>query len=110
MVDAFIDMQVKGKTKKEERTDILGHNVEYGKMLDFGLKYTSMLRIGFGLANAVTNDWMGSVSNWIEAAGGRYYTLKDYNAGTNVFWTSVSRPDSKMWAVVKQLNPMMEIT
>lgn len=105
MTKDFIEMQVKGKTKKEE---ILG-KFDYGKYIDFGLKYTSLLRIGLNPFNAITNIFVGSIGNIIEAVGGRYFTLSEFSKASKIFFSEVGNKDSKVNKLIDLYNPLMEL-
>lgn len=105
MSEDFINMQVKGKMKKEE---VYG-NINYGKYIDFGLKYTSLLRIGLNPFNAITNVIVGSLGNIIESVGGRYFTTSEFLKAQNTFSVQVWDKDSKVNSLIKQINPLMEL-
>lgn len=101
----FIDIQVLGKTKNDEK---LGR-IQYGKIIDFGLKYTSILRIGFNPFNATTNVAIGRIGNIIEAWGSRYFTLKDYYKAEGILFSQILKKDSKVNKIVEKINPLMEL-
>lgn len=105
MAEKFIEMQVLGKTKNEE----IWQGIQYGKIIDFGLKYTSILRIGFNPFNASTNIIIGRISNIIEAWGNRYFTLKQYHQAEKIFFSEVLKSNSKMLKIVELINPLMEL-
>lgn len=105
MTEDFINMQVKNQKKFNEK---LG-NFNYGKYIDFGLRYTSLLRIGLNPFNAITNVVVGSLGNIIEGFGGRYYTLKEFNNAQNTFFKEVWNKDSKVNKMIDIINPLMEL-
>lgn len=105
MADNFIEMQVKGNIKKEE---ILG-KLQYGKIIDFGLKYTSLLRIGLNPFNAITNVLIGNIGNIIESIGGRYYNYSNYLKAREIFFTQNLDDNSKVNNLIRIFNPLMEL-
>jgi len=100
MVDSFIDMQVKGEMKKDEK---------YAPYIDFGLKYTSLLRIGLNPFNAITNVVIGNIGNIVEAIGGRNFTYKEYNQARKIFAAEALDKDSKLNKLIELYNPLMEL-
>jgi len=104
VTEAFIKMQVKGETKKEEK---LG-NFDYSKYIDFGLKYTSLLRIGLNPFNAITNILVGNIGNIIESVGGRHFTYKQYVKAREIFFKELGG-DSKTNKLIEIFNPLMEL-
>lgn len=106
MVDAFINMQVKGKMKSDN--DKVG-NFNYGNYIDFGLKYTSLLRIGLNPFNALTNVLVGNIGNIIEAVGGRNFTYREYNKARKIFFQEAFNSDSKLNKLIEVFNPLMEL-
>jgi hypothetical protein len=100
MVDAFINMQIKGEMKKEEL---------YAPAVDFALKYTSLLRIGLNPFNALTNVLIGNIGNLVEGFGGRFFSMKQLAAATSIFTTQNFKDDSKLNKLVELINPLMEL-
>lgn len=101
MVDAFIKMQVKGEMKKD--------NEVYAPTIDFILKYTSLLRIGYNPFTAVTNVAIGNIANAVEAVGGRFFTIKDYTRANGIFNKQTFVEDSKLNKLVSKINPLKEL-
>jgi hypothetical protein len=100
MTEAFINMQVKGEMKNDEA---------YAPYIDFGLKYTSLLRIGLNPFNALTNIFIGNIGNIVEAVGGRNFTYKEYNQARKVFFEQVFTENSKLNKLIETFNPLMEL-
>jgi len=105
MAEKFIEMQVLGKLKLEEAWG----GIQYGKIIDFGLKYTSLLRIGLNPFNAATNVAVGRLGNLIEASGGRHFNNKELFKAEGIFFKEVNFENSKMYALIKLLNPLMDL-
>lgn len=104
MVDSFINMQIKGEMKKDEK---LG-NFNYSKYIDFGLKYTSLLRIGLNPFNAITNVLVGNIGNIIESVGGRHFNYTNYVKAREIFFKELGG-DSKTNRLIEIYNPLMEL-
>lgn len=102
MADKFIDMQVLGKMKFDEK---------YAPYIDLGLKHTSFLFIGLNPFNAVSNVGIGFINNFIEASGGRFYTLKEFNKANNIYFSTIMNEESKnkIHKIIGLLNPLMEL-
>ena len=100
MTEAFINMQVKGEMKKDEK---------YAPYIDFGLKYTSMLRIGLNPFNALTNILIGNIGNITEAMGGRNFNYKEYTHARKLFFEQVFTEGSKVNKLIELYNPLMEL-
>lgn len=105
MADKFIEMQVLGKMKNEE---VYG-KVNYGKLIDFFIKYTSLLRIGFNPFNAFTNVVIGNIGNVVEAVGGRFFNMRDYVKANAIYGKQIFDPNSKVRKIMEKLNPLMEL-
>lgn len=105
MVEKFIEMQVLGKTKNEEK---LG-NFQYDKIIDFGLKYTSLLRIGLSPTNAISNVFIGNIGNFVESMGGRFFNWSEYTKARGIYFNEVFNDKSKLHKIVDILNPLMEL-
>jgi hypothetical protein len=105
MVEDVINMQVKGQMKADETWG----KVQWGKYIDFGLKYNSLLRIGLNPFNALSNVFIGTIGNYIEATGGRYYTVGELTKATKIYTTEAWDIDSKTQALIKLFNPLMEL-
>jgi hypothetical protein len=104
MVDSFINMQIKGEMKKDEK---LG-DFNYSKYIDFGLKYTSLLRIGLNPFNAITNILVGNIGNIIESVGGRHFSYSNYVKAREIFFKELGG-DSKTNKLIEIYNPLMEL-
>lgn len=100
MTEAFINMQVKGEMKNDEK---------YAPYIDFGLKYTSLLRIGLNPFNALTNVFIGNIGNIVEAIGGRNFTYKEYGTARKLFFEQVFIENSKLNKMIALFNPLMEL-
>ena len=105
MVEGFINMQVKGEMKSEK--DWIGNNT--ADAIDFALKYTSLLRIGFNPFAAAANFTIGGIGNIIESIGGRYFTTKNLVDANSIFFSQKSNENSKLSKITEQINPLMEM-
>lgn len=107
MVSKVIDMQVLGKKKLDEIKIPLknGKHTYLSTIVDFGLKYNSLLRIGFNPFNALTNVLMGELSNSIEAFGGRFYTAKNLTDASIIY----TKEREKLENVLRVFNPLQEL-
>lgn len=121
MVSDIIDMQVKGKMKKDQMKIKVGNLVDKeGKVIgekyvhasdiiDVALKYNSMLRIGFAPVTAAANVLFGDVSNIIEGVGGRFFGLKELHQATKIFMKQTLDKESAMNQWLEKLNPLQEL-
>lgn len=121
MVDDYIKIQVKGESKLEEGKLVLKKTYDEdgnvtgekyvlaSEIVDFGLKYNSLLRIGLNPINAVTNWLVGDIGNIIEGFGARFYTLRDLNTATNLFFKQNFNEKSVMNHLLEELNPLQEL-
>jgi hypothetical protein len=109
MVDSFIKMQILGKMKEQENLPVGEGRIRYDQIIDFGIKYTSMLRIGFNPFSAVTNVGIGRIGNVMEAHGGRYFTYKQYVKAEATFLKQAAFEDSKVNNLIRIFNPLMEL-
>lgn len=121
MVEGYINAQVKGNTKLDEGKIKLGPtydengNPNSGEryiltsdIVDFGLRYNSLLRIGLNPINAVTNYLIGDIGNVIEGFGNRFYSLGDLKTATKIFFKQNFKQDSVMNRLLEELNPLQE--
>ena len=78
-LDDYMSSVVYEERKNNEGTaDILGVNLDVAKSLDAIKDYTGLLGLGFNLFSTVSNIAVGKLQQWIEAAAGEYFTVKDY--------------------------------
>jgi len=123
MVDKFIEMQILDKksngrdeftvgTLYDEKTgEEIGKKViKMGELADFGLKWNSLLRIGLNPMTAFTNLAVGEIGNVIEAAGGRYFNLKDLNKAGGIFFSQINNEDSKTRILIEKYPMLQELT
>jgi len=104
LTNTFVAQQIKGITKVDD------FSPQVTKIIDFGLKYNSLLRIGLNPFNAVTNVVIGEFSNRIEAAGGKFFNHSQYNQGVKIFTTQNLDKDSKLNKILEKLLPLQELT
>lgn len=121
MINTVIDMQVKGKKKKDqgyikmgdvkdEDGNVIGEKYKLASdVIDFGLTYNSVLRIGLNPINALTNVLVGDIGNIVEGFGGRFYGVKDLTKATNLFFKENFVNDSKMNKLLETINPLQEL-
>lgn len=77
-MDDFMASAVYEERKKKEGT-IPGVNLDIAQTLDTIKNYTGLLALGFNIFSTFSNVTVGKVQQWIEAAGGEYFGLKDYD-------------------------------
>lgn len=112
MVKEVIEMQVLGKTKKEEGQISIGKNEDgkeqfvLGSVLgDIMLSYNSILRIAFSPIGALSNVITGEINNITEASGGKNFTLKGLNQASKLLVSE----RNKYLALKDKINPLQEI-
>lgn len=120
MIDAYIDMQVRGKMKKDsdmkftwDSTDSEGNQVKkvvhLSTLGDRLLGYNSLLRIGLNPLNAISNVGVGEISNFMESVGSQFFSAKDLNNATSIFFKELFNEESKMHKIIEVLNPLQEL-
>lgn len=125
MVDTVIDMQLKGRMKnntwtpinikkiKDGEGNVIGYKqVHIEDILDKGLRYNSLLRIGFSPITALSNVVFGDISNLIEAVGGRYFNNTELAKATKIFSQQTdyisNKKESNLYTWINKLNPLQE--
>lgn len=121
MVEDVINMQIKGKMKKDEGkykyNDIYDENgevtgekyVDIAGAIDDILKYNSVLRIGGTMIGAVSNVVFGDISSIIEGVGGRFFTVRGLIQAGNIFWTQTWKKDSTLNKIHKDLDILRDL-
>jgi hypothetical protein len=120
MVKTIVEMQVKGKTKKiqgrvvysktyDENGELTEKAVNVSDLVDIGLKFNSILRIGFSPITAIANWMFGDISNIMEAIGGRFFGLKELQQATNMFYAQAYTKDSVLFKLNEELNFLQEL-
>lgn len=64
--------------RKEDEGGLLGSKVDQAKLLDTIKDYNGLIGLGLNLFSTISNITVGKIQQWIEAAGGEYFTFKDY--------------------------------
>jgi len=106
MVKTIKEMQILGKMRKEDEIlNVLGFKMQYGKLIEFGLQYTSKIRLGLNPFAAVANIVIGNLGNIIEAAGGKYFTIGEYFNAVGTFHSESKKVDG----LTNVFNPLMEM-
>ena len=78
-LDDYMDSVVYEERKNDEGSfEILRINLDTTKTLDAIKDYTGLIMLGFNIFSTLSNIGMGKLQQWIEAAGGEYFTFKDY--------------------------------
>jgi hypothetical protein len=78
-IDDYMSSVVYEERKVNEGSlEILGVNIHTAKTLDAIKDYTGLLGLGFNVFSTISNIAVGKLQQWIEAAGGEYFTFKDY--------------------------------
>lgn len=126
MVNTYIDMQLKGKMTvykmkpiktgkiKDREGNIIGYKqVHIEDVIDRGLRWNSLLRIGFSPITAITNVLFGDISNILESVGGRFFNVKELKQATNIFFKQTEfvskEKSSNMYKWLEKLNPLQEL-
>lgn len=122
MVDKVIDIQLKGNKSKElgkinkktvydENGNPIGESyIDTADVIDAGLSWNSLLRIGLNPFTAITNVLVGDAGNIIEAFGNRFFSIKDLNKATNMYFTQMFDKESKMNYIIEKYPLMQELT
>ena len=106
MVKTIKEMQILGKMRKEDEIlNVLGFKMQYGKLIEFGLQYTSKIRLGLNPFAATANIIIGNLGNIIEAAGGKYFTIGEYFDAVGTFHSQSKKVDG----LTNVFNPLMEM-
>lgn len=77
-MDSYMESVMYEQRKKTEELTVLGTNVNMSKLLDTLRDYSGLLGLGLNLFSTFSNITVGKVQQWIEAAGGEYFGVKDY--------------------------------
>ncbi len=126
MVNTVINMQIKGEMKenktapinikpiKNKEGEIIGYKqVHIEDVIDKGLRYNSLLRIGFSPITAMANVIFGDISNFIEAVGGRFFNVKQAHQATGIFFKQINYTStdksSNLYKWLEKLNPLQEL-
>ena len=120
MVESYIDTQVKGQKHAlegsidlpmsiDENGNEVKRTIHMSNIVDLGLKYTSLLRIGLNPFSAVNNVIIGEIGNITEAIGGRYFTMSGLNEATKIFATQNLVEESKLNRMHFTLNILQEM-
>jgi hypothetical protein len=64
--------------KEKNEGNIFGGKVDLAKTINFLNKTTALNLLGLNFVQGTANTILGSTMQWIEAAGGQFYTKKDY--------------------------------
>ena len=122
MVEDVINMQVFGEMKKLQikikygtKFNEQGNPTSYkyiagSDIIDVLLKGNSLLRIGFSPVTAAANLAFGTVTNRIEAIGGRFFGNKDLFHARNIFFKQTLDKDSVLNKVlIEDLNILQDL-
>lgn len=127
MVKTVIDMQIKGKMKKNNMTpikmkeikDVNGKVIGYKQIhvedvIDAGLRWNSLLRIGLSPIGALANVTFGNISNVIEAIGGKHFGMSELAKANGIFFKQISYlpnadKDTNVYQWLNKLNPLQEL-
>lgn len=99
----------------EGSVNVLGANVDVAKTLDAIKDYTGLLGLGFNLFSTVSNLAVGKLQQWIEAAAGEYFGLKDYSKAcgqySELMWGHMAEMSSpvkknKLSLLIQMFDPM----
>lgn len=111
MADDYIKMQVKGQMKDPMFKIPLGKGrfIHGSTLIDIGLRYNSLLRIGFNPFNAVTNVIVGEIGNKIEAFGGRFFNHAQLTKASSIFYSQKMKEDSKLNKLLELFPVLQEL-
>ncbi len=126
MVNTHIDMQLKGKMRvhkmkpiklgdiKDAEGRVVGvKQIHIEDILDKGLKYNSLLRIGLSPITSIANVLFGETSNFIEAVGGRHFNISEMTSAKRIFATQIDyiskKHDTNLYKWLHKLNPLQEL-
>lgn len=119
MIEKHIDIQIKGITKvplkKFEYTvhDENGKEIkkffDLGTIVDFGVKYNSLLRIGLNPFLAVSNVIQGDINSLIDAVGGRFYNTSQLAKSAAIYYLQIYNKDSKLNVMHRKLRLLRQL-
>lgn len=102
-IDDYMDSVVYEKRKNDEGSiELLGINIDTAKTLDAIKDYTGLLGLGFNVFSTISNVAVGKLQQWIEAAGGEYFTFKDYAKAVTQYSTLMPGCLAEMNSPVKK--------
>lgn len=102
-IDDYMNSVVYEERKNDEGSrEILGVNIDYAKTLDAIKDYTGLLGLGFNVFSTISNLTVGKLQQWIEAAGGEYFTFKDYAKAVTQYSTLMPGCLAEMNSPVKK--------
>ena len=78
MDDYMASVVYEERKDNEGSWEVMGVNLDTAKTLDAIKDYTGLLGLGFNIFSTISNLAVGKLQQWIEAAGGEYFTFKDY--------------------------------
>lgn len=77
LLEAFIDMQIYGKTKEAEQGTLLGVPVDYGKITDTLMSFASKTQIGGNVMGSVANSLQANAALQLEAIAEEFIGKKE---------------------------------
>ena len=102
-IDDYMDSVVYEERKNDEGSiELLGVNLDTAKTLDAIKDYTGLLGLGFNVFSTISNLAVGKLQQWIEAAGGEYFTFKDYAKAVTQYSTLMPGCLAEMNSPVKK--------
>lgn len=102
-LDDYIDSVVYEERKLPGDTlEVLGVNLDTAKIADAIKDYTGLLGLGFNLLSSVSNIAVGKLQQWIEAAGGEYFNVKDYAKAIRQYGSLIRGCITEMASPVKK--------
>lgn len=102
-INDYLDSVVYEQRKLDEGSfEVLGVNFDTAKTLDAIKDYTGLLGLGFNLFSTVSNIAVGKLQQWIEAAGGEYFTLKDYLKAVKEYSINIAECVAEMASPIKR--------
>lgn len=103
--------------RKANEGNIYGTDLDFAKTLDTIKDYSGLIGLGLNLFSTVSNIMVGKLQQWIEAAGGEYFNVKDYAKAVGQYTAmlpehlaEISSPvkKSKLSLLIRMFDPMGE--
>lgn len=90
MYSEYMAMQMYGQMKAEGKTvNVLGYNVDLGKVADFFNKYTALNGLALNLFSGFSNVTIGNIYRIMESVAGQYYSNKDLLKAEGIYFQNL---------------------
>lgn len=81
----------KSKVAVTTHSKLLNKDIDWNKVTDKMLMYTSMRALGFNFLQGTTNMMMGNIMTMVEGLGGQFYSISDWRKGNTYFRSNLHR-------------------